>query len=291
MNIRLFKSFLIVAECKNFTQAAKNLNFTQPTISNHIAILEKEYNVQLFQRNGKNICLTTAGETFCNYAKNIVAEYEESIEKMGEFNNKKKNFKIGISTQFINYFLIDVLQKMHKKYSEMNIEVDRCMTVETTLKETFQNKIYDLAFIHLDAQPLYTKRRLLWSQKIIWVVSPKLYKEHNYKNNIYEYPYISYPNGGDYFDSLKDKIDFGRLDTQFSCSDSETVRLAVLKNLGIGLLPAIKIKEDLEKKALIAFPLKYGIEMPVYLLYSQEMEITPEIKFFLKLLDEHAKNV
>ncbi|MFA7067671.1 MAG: LysR family transcriptional regulator [Acidaminococcaceae bacterium] len=291
MNIQLFKSFLIVAECKNFTQAAQNLNFTQPAISNHITTLEKKYGVQLFQRDGKNVYLTAAGRSFCNYAQNIVAEYEESMEKMAGFKKKRKKLKIGVSTQFINYFLIDVLRKMHDKYADLSIEVDRCMTVETTLKATFQDKIYDLAFVHLDTQPLYTKRQLLWSQKIIWVVSPKMYEEHNYKDNIYEYPYIAYPSGGDYCDTLKNKIDFGLLDTQFSCSDSETVRLAVMKNLGIGLLPAIKIKEDLEEKKLIAFPLKYGIEMPVYLLYAQEMEITSEIKCFLELLEKHAKNI
>ena len=42
---------------------------------------------------------------------------------------------------------------MHEKYSDMSIEVDRCMTVETTLKETFQDKIYDLINMQLDDMP------------------------------------------------------------------------------------------------------------------------------------------
>lgn len=47
MNIQVYQSFLTVVQCRSFTQAAKYLNFTQPTISNHINALEEEYGVIL----------------------------------------------------------------------------------------------------------------------------------------------------------------------------------------------------------------------------------------------------
>ena len=46
MNIQVYQSFLTVVQFRSFTQAAKYLNFTQPTISNHITALER--NMALF---------------------------------------------------------------------------------------------------------------------------------------------------------------------------------------------------------------------------------------------------
>ena len=61
MKMQVYRSFLTVVQCKSFTQAAESLNFTQPTISNHIAALEETYGVTLFVREGKNVHLTAAG--------------------------------------------------------------------------------------------------------------------------------------------------------------------------------------------------------------------------------------
>lgn len=291
MNVQLLKSFLVVAKCKNFTQAAQTLNYTQPAISNHIMNLEKLYGVQFFQRDGKNLYLTEAGCAFCVYARQIVEDYENSLEKMAAFCKTQRVLKIAVSTQFINYFLMDVLSDLRAKYPDLRIEVHRCMTIDKTLHETFVEKIYDLAFIHMDAQPLYTKRRVLWSQKIIWAVNSKMYKAHKQSNNLYEYPYIAYPKSSMYFNALKDKIAFQRFNTQFTYSDSETVIQAILKNLGIGLVPEIKIKRELEEKNIVALPSKYGIELPISIIYPQSLEITPEIKCFFDLLSEYVKRI
>ena len=76
MNIQVYQSFLTVVQFRSFTQAAKYLNFTQPTISNHITALEEEYGVILFTRDGKNVYLTQAGKNFVPIAKQIMQDYQ-----------------------------------------------------------------------------------------------------------------------------------------------------------------------------------------------------------------------
>ncbi len=78
MNIQVYQSFLTVVQFRSFTQAAKYLNFTQPTISNHITALEEEYGVILFTRDGKNVYLTQAGKNFVPIAKQIMQDYQNS---------------------------------------------------------------------------------------------------------------------------------------------------------------------------------------------------------------------
>ena len=99
MNIQVYQSFLTVVQCRSFTQAAKYLNFTQPTISNHINALEEEYGVILFTRDGKNVYLTQAGKNFVPIAQQLMADYQKSQEVMRQFQKKNYSLKIGVSTR------------------------------------------------------------------------------------------------------------------------------------------------------------------------------------------------
>lgn len=289
MNIQLLKSFLVVAECKSFTQAAEYLNFTQPAISSHITTLEKIYDATFFQRNGKTVYLTEAGMLFQESAEKIVNEYENSLAKIQSLRQKRTVLKIAVSTQFINYFLMDVLYDFHKKFPDLVIEVHRCMTVDSTIRETFIENIYDFAFVHLEVQPLYTKRILLWKQQVLWVVNDHLYKMKK-SNNITDYPLIFYPQSSVYY-RLKDQSYLRDVKSNFTYSDSETIKLAVKKGLGAALLPKIKIKNELECKEFIAIAPDHSLELPISLIYKFNMEITPEIQYLFALLQEHAKTI
>ena len=152
MNIQVYQSFLTVVQCRSFTQAAKYLNFTQPTISNHINALEEEYGVILFTRDGKNVYLTQAGKNFVPIAQQLMADYQKSQEVMRQFQKKNYSLKIGVSTQGINFYLLPVLLKLKKEFPELDIEVNRCMTVESTINDAFVQKLYDFAFVHIDVR-------------------------------------------------------------------------------------------------------------------------------------------
>lgn len=289
MNLQLLQSFLIVAKCKNFTQAAQYLNFTQPAISSHITTLEKLYGIALFKRDGKNVYLTNAGTAFLEDARRILEDYENSLERMSVFHRHQATLRIAVSTQCINYFLMDILYQLRQEFEDLRIEVHRCMTVDATIKETFADKIYDLAFIHLDAQPLYTKRKTLWQQKNIWVVAKALYEEKGYSENIYDYSLVGYPKTGVYFTALQEKVDFSRFRMESIYSDSESVKLATLKGLGVSLLPEVKIRKELADGSFVAIAEECGLELMISLLYRQTMEMTPVLRRFFSLLDESAE--
>ena len=64
-------TFIEVCKTKNYTKAAKNLNLTQPAVSQHIKQLELDYNVKLFSRNNNELSLTKDGEIVLKYALRI----------------------------------------------------------------------------------------------------------------------------------------------------------------------------------------------------------------------------
>lgn len=286
MDIQMYKSFLVVAKCRNFTQTAKYFNFTQPTISNHIQALEQLYGTTFFTRDGKNVYLTEAGKAFVPIAEKLLNDYNAGLDAMHNFNQKQKQLRIAISTQFINYYLIDVVCKMRTLVPDFIIKIDRCMDVEALIEQTFVRKNYDLAFVHKDVQPLDTKRKKLWQQKVVWAVAPQLLKKHNNELDIYKYLFIGYKENSVYYKLYENKVDFSRMQPVMIFNDSESVIYALKRGLGIALVPEVKIKESLASGELLLFPELEPEYIPVSLLMSYDLSLTPEINKFLNLVSK-----
>jgi DNA-binding transcriptional LysR family regulator len=81
MDIQTFITFREVARCLNFTRAAERLGYAQPTITVQIQKLELEFNIHLFERNGKALKLTTEGTKLLQYADRIVDAYMEAMDR------------------------------------------------------------------------------------------------------------------------------------------------------------------------------------------------------------------
>lgn len=290
MNIQIYKSFLTVVQCKSFTLAAKTLNFSQPTISNHIASLEETYGVTLFARDGKNVYLTAAGNVFVPLAKHLIEEYEAGLEEMRSFHEEGDVLRIAVSTQFINHYLMHILNRLKEEFPELEIYVDRRMTIPDVVEDTFTKKKYDFAFLHMDMQPMYTKRIRLWGQKLIWVVGRQLYEEHQQNKLIYDYPFIGYGSFTEYYPLLADAVHLDDFVSKFCFNDSESVLEAVLNNYGIAVVPEIKAKRYLDHGDLVKLPEQYSVSLPVNVLYDLEMDMTPSKKRFLELLLSAKEN-
>ena len=81
MNLNQLYYFKKLAELEHYTQAAKELFITQPSLSGAISALEKELGIALFQRHGRNIKLSKYGKEFYQYVCLSLIELEKGIEK------------------------------------------------------------------------------------------------------------------------------------------------------------------------------------------------------------------
>ena len=71
MDIRQLESLVVVAEQGSFSEAARILHISQPSISTHISALEKELGIRLFNRTTKKVVLTSQGKEIYEYALGI----------------------------------------------------------------------------------------------------------------------------------------------------------------------------------------------------------------------------
>lgn len=91
------QTVLAVAEYKNFTRAAEELNMTQPAVSHHIKQLEQEVDAPLFVRNKAGLKLTPQGEIVVNYARRMKALHERMFAELQNAERHLSLLRIGIN--------------------------------------------------------------------------------------------------------------------------------------------------------------------------------------------------
>jgi LysR family transcriptional regulator, cyn operon transcriptional activator len=97
IELRHLRYFLAVAEAAHFTKAAAKLHITQPTLSHQIRQLEGQLNLPLFDRVGRRVKLTAAGELLLPHARRVLRELDEAQTALGELHGLKRgSLRVGI---------------------------------------------------------------------------------------------------------------------------------------------------------------------------------------------------
>jgi len=151
VDIELYKIFYTVASCGNITKAAEKLYISQPAVTMSIKKLETELEIKLFVRNKRGVTLTPEGKVLYEYVSKAMENIFLAENKIENFKKLETgNIRIGIGTNLTKFFLVKHLEKFHKKYPKININLDTSMTKEL-LKKLDEDKI-DIAVIASDEE-------------------------------------------------------------------------------------------------------------------------------------------
>lgn len=112
MNLQHLKVFAAVAKYKKMNIAAEKLYLTESAVSQTISRLERQYNVQLFERLNKSIYLTPAGEGLLFYAQQLLDFDQEAVEYLENLQAEHR-LRVGGSGIMPSEFLKDVIDEMH----------------------------------------------------------------------------------------------------------------------------------------------------------------------------------
>lgn len=138
--------FLALARYLNFTEAAKNLYISQPSLSKQIASLERSIGVELFYRNKRDVRLTASGLVLLREIGGVIEIIESSIEK-SKNTNLCDNITLvigcldGIDSSKL---LIPFIKKFREKYPTKNIVLKKYSF--KILREKLINGSLDIAF-------------------------------------------------------------------------------------------------------------------------------------------------
>ena len=142
MDTSQLETFLAIIEFKNYSRAAESLNVTQPTVTARIKNLENELNCKLFNRDGKNVSLTSEGEVFVEYATSILTYMNHSKEAATVTQNP--SLKIGIAPGFSYSFISDLVRSV-QAVDNLNLKIIEGKN-SVNLNEQILNGDLDLVF-------------------------------------------------------------------------------------------------------------------------------------------------
>ena len=119
------KTFMKVAELGNFTKAAKELNVSQPAVSQNITTLEKLLGTKLFNRMRGEVTLTSKGVAFMKYAEKIMYWYSAADEMFGQMGKLTSNKPIRISADPVigSYLLPRAISILNATHPEVVFEI------------------------------------------------------------------------------------------------------------------------------------------------------------------------
>jgi DNA-binding transcriptional LysR family regulator len=171
MDIQNIRAFLMVSETSSFSRAAETLHLTQPAVSKRIQAMEQSLDIALFDRIGKSVRLTEAGQAIIPGCQRILDEIEENQRIISNLRDSTRGqLSLATSHHIGLHRLPPVLRSFAKNYPEVELDM-YFMDSETACQQVIHGDI-ELAIITLPEHPderLSTQR--IWLDPMHCVIS------------------------------------------------------------------------------------------------------------------------
>lgn len=288
MNLNQLKLFYLTARYKSPSAAAEFLNISQPAVTTGIHRLEDHYDVKLFQRDGKTMALTEAGEALFKLAQKVfeIEQLAEDCIRNFQVRNEKR-IQIHASETFGAYYLPALINRFNGLYPDVNISVDIMQT-----DQVIENTIgihNDIGFISYPIENDRLLIREIIEDKLVVIVSP----DHSLAAKACIRPadlekqvIIMHEKSSAIRKALLTFIDKDNIQitTSVAYSNNEAIKRAVELRAGIALISRLVADKEIKRGELKAVPLSdSSIGRKFYLIHHKDKYI---FKALENLLDE-----
>lgn len=230
MNYDFYKTFIVLAETKNFSKAAEKLNIVQSTVSNRIQELEKYLGVDLLYRNNKSVDLTQAGLYFLPYAKRMVAIEEESLNMLNNL-NYKDTLKIGTVHSIYSGYIKKAVKEFMKLKPDISLEIIINHTPHL-LEKMLSDNLIDIAFVFtMPKSNKFICLNILKDETILVAKNSSDFKDVLFMDELKTIPLL-FANVGDSFIAYVEEQLHCKLDFQLSISQISEIVDYLCEGLG-----------------------------------------------------------
>lgn len=193
MDTQNLKAFQAVAERGSFSDAAEELHLTQPAVSKRIAILEQQLNCKLFDRIGRGIHLTQAGQTLLPNARQILRDVRDTRRLISELSGEVQGtLNLATSHHIGLHRLPPVLRQYSQTYRKVHLNLD-FLDSEKAYTQVLQGH-YDIAVTTLAPEPVKKiEAHIIWQDELCVVAAhdhPLATKSNLTLKKLAEYPAI-----------------------------------------------------------------------------------------------------
>ena len=254
MEILNIRAFLMVAETGSFSRSAEKLFITQPAISKRISTLEQTLDCKLFDRLGKNVRLTQAGNALIPSYRRILEEIEEAQRIISNLRVEVSGqLRFGTSHHIGLHRLPPVLHRFTRQYPDVELDI-QFMDSEQAAALILKGEI-ELALITLpDTIDKPFKTIPVWSDPMTCVVAREhpLSKIKNVsKKHLSEYGVLLQSHSTHTRNIIDNALRLDE-DTRIIMESNylETIKAMIQNELGWGVVPESMVDRSLHRSNL-----------------------------------------
>jgi DNA-binding transcriptional LysR family regulator len=289
MELKYFYTFRVVAKELSFSKAAEILNYAQSSVTTHIQALEAELGVPLFERLGKRVLLTEAGERMVISTEKILSLIEETRKVVPSYETPSGIITIGAHESQCAYRLPPILREFRSCYPQVQI-IFRPIISDRHLQVLLGQGVLDVAFMlehtvnpdSLVVEPLVKERILILAHPEHRLAQlPQIFP-----NDLNGETILTTEQGCSYRQIFEHSLmaEGVRPGTKIEFASIEGIKQCVIAGLGIAVLPEMTVTKELALEQIAALPWK-GPDFEVFtqVAWHKDKWISPALKAFLEI--------
>jgi DNA-binding transcriptional LysR family regulator len=289
MELWQLEVFMAVVEEKSFSRAGKRIGRTQPAISSTVKLLEEGLGEPLFDRLGKSIRLTAAGEMLVDYARRLLRLRDEAAQAIGELRGLHRGtLKLGANETTCLYLLPGVLAAFKQAYPQVQVDIQRAITRSIT--EKVIEGMLDFGIVTLPVQDGRLETLTIHQDELALIVGPvhRLASRRSVQmTELREEPFILHKIGTTTRERLVKHFSDGgvKLKVTMELASIESIKRFVSIGMGISIVPRLCIGKELEEGSLHAVSIRNArFQRQLGLIYSKGRYQSQAARAFLALV-------
>lgn len=262
MNIDHLETFMYVAHLENIHKAAEALFLSQPTVTARIKTLERDLDIELFLRKGRNVILTEEGKAFVPYAERILRTYQQG-KKLLNKGSHQEEIVIGANTITSEYFMPYALPFLKKTNPHLRFKFISAPNDE--LLDKLLQKQVDIAFMKEVTHNRIQSHGLLDNsvRLVVFPGHPLQNKQGITVQDLAAEPMVFFECGAFDWNRVHKLFEVENLEPriEFLVNHLDVAKSIILSRNGIGFLPYLCIKKELEQGELIEIDVSHLIKI------------------------------
>ena len=251
MDTNTLQAFLAVATSNSFSKAADQLYLTQSAISKRIALLEEQLNSKLFDRIGRTVSLTEAGEALLPRAKDILLQLDDAKRAIGNLAGGEITGELSLAAS--HHISLHRLPPLLKQFNQEcpKVELDLQFAESEIAYEGVLKGDLELALITLSPEPDPSiHSEIIWDDLLMYVVANDHPLASNSKIKLEELTHYNaiLPGSNTFTRTLVEQLFLQHdlaLNVKMSTNYLDTIRMMVHIGLGWSLLPQSLVDKNL----------------------------------------------
>jgi DNA-binding transcriptional LysR family regulator len=296
MDLRHLQTFAAAAEHGSFTRAAQSLSVTQAAVSKHIAALEEQLQVTLFERSGRSMSLTEAGQRLYDYARRIFDLMDEAARELGQAAaSVHGTLRIAASSVPAQSLVPMLLTEFHELYPDVHESVVFSDSAAATA--AVENAAAELGIVGEMPNSPRIRARPIAEDELVLVVSPHHPLAVRKKVTLAELrqePLIVRESGsGSQHCVERALVAAGlapdELHVAMEMNSIDAIRAAVASGAGAAFLSRSTIQRDVDDGRLVSLPVQ-GVRArrQLYLITDPKRIPTPAGRAFATFVEQRA---